>query len=316
MGLGRISTNYAFLRSIRTINNSFLRMDELREKMNTGKEVNKPSDDPVALQKIFSLGTSIKENERYQGNLEDGLGRLNAAATTLEQVENALVDLIDIVTVAASDATTSAERISQAQQVNSLLEELISLANSDFRGKFLFGGIYTLSGTCPLMKPFNTQYASDGTTITGVIPNPRGINDLVNTTILPGLRESINISGAAPFQPNGSKGVDDVFNVLIQLRDRLQQNDINGIRQSEEEIQDALSMVIEEEAILGSKISKFETTLDTLQSLNENEISAKSKVEDADYAKLLIEFSTAETLLNATLSATSTLLQNSLMNFI
>jgi flagellar hook-associated protein 3 FlgL len=315
MSFGRIPTNYAFIRSMQSIRNTYKNMDELREKMNTGKEINRPSDDPTGFQKALSLGGSIRENERYLENIELGVGRLNAASSKLQQVEDILLELTNIVSVAASDAATSAERTGYVQQVDMFLEQIVTLANSQYQGKFLFGGVNTTSGTCPLSLPFNARYGADGF-ISGVAQNPRGINALVNTTILPGVDGAVNISGAAPFQPNGSGGIGDVFNVLITIRDQLRTSDVTGLNASQQDLQEAISQVTQQDVIIGAKTNILEISKNTLETTIVNETEARSRVEDADYAKLLIEYSTAEMLFNSTLSATATLLQNSLINFI
>ena len=315
MSISRISTNYAFIRSLRNISDSFIRLDELREKLNTGKEINRPSDDPVGMQKVFTLGTSIKQNERFIENIDRGLGRLEAASSSLTQVEEILLELIELSTMSATTVATSAERAAAAQQVEVLLEQLVNLANSTHEGKFLFGGVNTITGAWPLSYPFNIVRGSDGL-ISGVLPNTFGINILVFTNILPGIRDSVNISGAAPFQPNGQGQAGDVFNVLVNFKQNLLNNDIDALKVSQQEIKDALSTVIEQNAIVGSKINKLEITKDTLNVMTTNEMEAKSRIEDADYARLLIEYSQAEVLFNTTIAATSTLLQNSLINFI
>lgn len=300
---------------MQSIKDTYKNLDELREKMNTGKEINRPSDDPTGFQKIRSLGGSIRENQRYLENIELGVGRLNAASTKLQQVEDILIDLNSLVAVSASDAATSAERTGYVQQVDMFLEQIVKLANSQYQGKFIFGGVNTTSGTCPLSMPFNMRYDADGF-ISGVVQNPRGINTLVNTTILPGVQAAVNISGAAPFQPNGAGGLGDIFNVLITIRDQLRSNDVEGLDDSQKLLGDAVAQVTQQDVIIGAKTNILEISKNTLDTTIVNEKEARSRVEDSDYAKLLIEYSTAEMLFNSTLSATSTLLQNSLINFI
>ena len=315
MSISRISTNYAFIRSLRNISESFIRLNELQEKLNTGKEIIRPSDDPVGMQKVFALGTSIKENERFQENIDYGIGRLNAASSTLGQIEEILLDIIEVSTGAGSTIATSAERGAMAQEVEILLDHLVNLANSAHQGKFLFGGLNFITGGCPLGMPFNVVLGADGF-ISGVLPTPRGINTLVFTNILPGIRDSVNISGAAPFQPNGQGQMGDVFNVLVNFRRNLENSDVAALQTSQQEIKDALTTVITQDSFVGSKINKLEIAKDTLNVMTTNEKEAKSRIEDADYARLLIEFSQAEILFNTTLATTSTLLKNSLINFI
>jgi len=314
MAVTRISTNYAFIRSMQNLSDTVLRMDSIQERMNTGKNINRPSDDPVGLQKVFSLGTSIKESERYIQNIDDGLSRLDATSTILSQVEDLLNEIMDIATGSASSIVTSAERIAQAEQIELLLGELVSLANTKHQNKFIFGGTHTLSGTSALPLAFNIQYDSDGC-ISGVVANGN-VNTLIYTTVLPGTRDSVNISGAAAFQPNGAGESGDIFDIVVTLRRNLLNNDIDAIKASSTDLDNAYMNVVEQNTIVGAKINKLEVAQDTLEAIKTNETGAKSQVEDSDYAALLIEYQTAEVLLNATLSATSSLLQNSLINFL
>lgn len=315
MNVGRISTNYQFIRSMNSINSSYWNMDTLLEKMNTGKEVNRASDDPAAMQKILAFNTSIEETEQQQANISSAIGRLNATSTVLSRVEDIMSELIEITASSQATSATSTERAAQAKEVDMLLQELVDLANTQYQNKFLFGGVNTTSGTCALSQPFNIQTDADGV-ITGVIPNPRGINDIIYTEIMPNVDFPVNISGAAVFQPNGSGGLGDIFNIAIQLRDNLNSGDTDALLQRERELNNALVQVVDQNTIVGAYINRLEITDSTLEAMKTNEEEEKSQIEDADYSTIYMKYSTAELLLNTTLNATSTLLQTSLLNFI
>lgn len=315
MSIGRISTNYAFIRSMNTLTDTFKTMDSLREKMNTGKEINRPSDDPLGMHQVFKLGTSLKENVQYQDNIDVAMRRYNTVTATLTSVEDILLEMRELALSLSTDAASSAERSAAANEIEILLEELVQLANTKHQGKFIFGGTNTLSGTASQSAAYNIQYDANGI-ISSVVPNPRGINNLVYTTILPGTRETLNISGAAPFQPNGSKGSGDIFNAMVSLRSNLLSNDLAAIKQSEVAIASAIEQVTEQNTIIGAKTIRLEISKETLEAAHTNEVEEKSAVEDSDYAALLLKYSTAEVLLNSALSSTASLLQNSLLNFI
>ena len=140
MNIGRISTNFSYIRSLDNIQSTFTKLSDIQEKINTGKEINRPSDDPVGLQKVLALGTSIKENQRYVENIDLGINRLNAASSTLGQVEDVLLEINDILSISSSDAATSAERAGYVSQVDLFLKQLVNLANSSYQGKFIFDG--------------------------------------------------------------------------------------------------------------------------------------------------------------------------------
>ena len=96
MSIYRLSTNYTFLRSLNTVSDAFERIVELQEKMVTGKQINRPSDDPPGMEKIFSFNTSIKQNEQFIRNIDRSIGRLQIASTTLQQVEDLLIEVREI----------------------------------------------------------------------------------------------------------------------------------------------------------------------------------------------------------------------------
>jgi flagellar hook-associated protein 3 FlgL len=315
MNISRLSTTYSYLQSLDHISNAFENVVRLQEQLTTGKQINRPSDDPAGMQQILRFNSTIQENAQYVKNIDRSKGRLQAASTTLQQVEDMLTEMRDLALSASSVTTSSAERNAYATQVDLMLDHLVNLVNTRYEGKFLFGGTQTVSGGLPLSAPFNLQYDSNGV-VSGVAANPRGINELVFINVTRGVRDSINISGSAPFQPNGYKGTGDMFDSLIRLRDALKNNNPDAIKGLQNELTGVIMQVTEQDTVVGAKINRMEVSQTTLKALAVDEKAQKSAVEDIDYAKLMIEFSTAQTLLNATLSATSTVLQNSLMNFI
>lgn len=315
MTVGRISTNYAFIRSLNNINDSFWQMDTLREQLNTGKRINRPSDDPTGMQKVLAFNSSIEDTERLQRNINNATGRLNATSSALERVEDVLSDMIELSLTADSTASTSAERGAQAQQVQMLLEELVDIANTQYRGKYLFGGVNTVSGSCPLSDPYNIQYNADGE-ISGVVPNPRGINGLINTSVTPNTSLAMNISGSLPFQPNGAKGDGDVFNIALQMHSALISGNAEDLRNYQKQLESALENAVEQNTIVGARINRLEKTDEMLTTFKTNEKEERSQVEDADYSSVYSEYTKAELLLNTTLQSTASLLQQSLLNFI
>ncbi|MFC1809772.1 flagellin [Candidatus Omnitrophota bacterium] len=311
----RISTNYSLIRSlsdIKTAQNNYL---ALQEKMTTGAEINKPQDDPVGIQQVLNYTTRIDANEQYQRNIDYSMGYQKVASTTLQSIEDLLTDLKLLSQNYQTTVATSAERSSVGATVESMLEELVQMANTKYVGKFIFGGTSTISGTCPDSKPFNITEDSNGY-ITAVTRNSKGIDDLIYREVREGHLKAINISGSAPFMPNGEGGSGDIFQTVMGLRDHLLTNDSSLIENDIRLLQEGIDQVMQQEIGLGVKEGSLQIIRDQLTNENINNKDMRSQINDVDYAALMIEFNTAEVLLQTTLQSAAQLMQFSLVNFL
>jgi flagellar hook-associated protein 3 FlgL len=311
----RVSTNYTYLQSLQNIRTSQDNYLKLQQKMTTGYEINKPSDDPVGIQQVLNYTNRIGANEQYQRNIDYSQGFMQITSTTLQSIEDLLLDIKQIAQDHRSSVVTSAERSAVAETVESLLEELTQLANTKYMGKFIFGGTNTLSGTNANAKPFNLTEDAEGY-VTAVTRNPNGIDDLVKKEVREGYLAAVNLSGSVPFMPNGEGSTGDIFQVVMNLRDHLMQNDAAALDGDAELLQDAINQVLEQDAKVGVRENSFQIIRDQLGNENVNTKDIRSQINDVDYAALLIEFNTAETLLQTTLQSAAKLMQLSLVNFL
>jgi flagellar hook-associated protein 3 FlgL len=311
----RVSTNYTYLQSLQNIRTSQDNYLKLQQKMTTGYEINKPSDDPVGIQQVLNYTNRIGANEQYQRNIDYSQGFMQITSTTLQSIEDLLLDIKQIAQDHRSSVVTSAERSAVALTVESLLEELAQLANTKYMGKFIFGGTNTLSGTNANAKPFNLTEDAEGY-ITAVTRNPNGIDDLAYKEVREGHLKAVNLSGSVPFMPNGEGATGDIFQVVMNLRDHLMQNDAAALDGDAELLQDAIDQVLEQDAKVGVRENSFQIIRDQLENENTNTKDIRSTINDVDYAALLIEFNTAETLLQTTLQSAARLMQMSLVNFL
>jgi len=312
----RVSNYASHLRAIQDIKNARDHYADLQMKMSSQKEVNSPKDDPVAMAQILRLDTRISKNKQYIKNIDYSVGVMSTTGSTLNTIEDMLLELKAIAQDHSSSVATSAERASVANTVESMLAGVVQLANSKYLGKFIFGGANTLSGsTSATQTPFVTTTNGSGQ-ITAVTRNTAGIDDLVTREVREGTFEAVNIAGSAPFMPNGESATGDIFQALIDLRDNLNANDVSALEDDIKTIEDAISQVVNEESKLATRENAFGEYKMQLQGINIDYKEQKSHLEDVDYAELIIELNTAESVLQTTLQVSSKLLQISLLNFI
>jgi len=105
------------------------------------KRINKPSDDPIGTGKIMDYRQTLSSIEQYQTNIQSGKTRVEVTDVNLDLVD----DLLQLVkSIAETEVTsTTASRQLAAEEVKSLFNQVLDLANSELNGSYLFSGYQT-----------------------------------------------------------------------------------------------------------------------------------------------------------------------------
>ncbi len=312
--LDRITNTMKVNRTLSYLANNMNSMQKTQEQISSGKMIRVASDDPIGAIQSMNLSNSIKKVEQYSKNIDNGISFLEHTSSVLTQIEDVLVEIKTIAENAASDVTTSAERSAFAFQVDQMLEELIQAANSKYEGKFIFGGTETLSGTAANSAPFNIVMS--GSSIASVIQNPKGIDGEIKRLVGDGKYVTINIAGDDVFQPNGEGGINDIFQTIIDLRENLRANDSDQIEQRISELDEEYDSLVGQNTLAGSKVVRMELISDQLEDLKVIHKEHLSTIEDTDLAEAIMRLQTQEVTLQATLDASSRILQQSLLDYI
>ncbi len=117
---------------------------ETQIQLSTGRKLNKPSDDPVGIQRDLIYRTEITKTMQYRKNI-------HLAQTWTNNYDSILSDLKEHVTrakelaLAMADETLDDDTARQgaAEEVESIFDSLIRLANSEIEGKYVFSGFRT-----------------------------------------------------------------------------------------------------------------------------------------------------------------------------
>lgn len=121
----------------------------------SGRAVNKASDNPKATGGIMSDTVTISECAQYEANIQKAAQWIELGSTTLDTVSSLLSSAKEIVESASAD---SAGTTDYAEQLQSICDQIVSLANTKE------GSVYTYSGSSSLTEPFsNTASIADGT---------------------------------------------------------------------------------------------------------------------------------------------------------
>ena len=293
--------------SLYTLENRLERLSQYQNMLSTGKRISKPSDDPVGAGNALHFRHRIARNEQHQRNIEDGITHLSFTDGVLDGIGNLLNEAYAKSVQGNNDALTAEDRDVLANEVDQLLEELLSKAKTSFSGKYLFGGYNNDT------VPFEETRDASGL-ITAVTPNANGIDGQVDREIGVGLRETINIGGGELFMPSGAGDDSDMFQTLINLRDGLINNDTDIIGQQIDKIGDSIDQVAIHRSTIGSRVNYLDRRLDQLMAAEVNLTESQSQWEDMDVVEAAMLFEQELMAYNAALAAAANVLQMSLLN--
>jgi flagellar hook-associated protein 3 FlgL len=110
------------------------------EQISSGKRVNRPSDDPVATERISQFRNVLRTTERRLQSVNEGVGRLNLSDSVLDQAGNTFQRAKELAVQMRNDTNTAVERRNAAQEVQQLILGLASIGNTQLNGRFIFAG--------------------------------------------------------------------------------------------------------------------------------------------------------------------------------
>lgn len=105
-----------------------------------GMLVNRPSDAPELLVEIDRLHASGMDQDVFTKNSAQSLAQLDQMDAELGRVHDALSRVRELAVQMAGDLPTAEQRGYAAEEVSALKASVLSAANSDFAGRYLFGG--------------------------------------------------------------------------------------------------------------------------------------------------------------------------------
>src|SRR4051794_35259692 len=142
----RTTQNSVTTNVVNNLQASLTRAGNIQAKLSSGKEVSKPSDNPVATAAALRYRSDGLETEQHPRNASDGIGWLGQADTALQQTLDA-VRRVKELALSGSTATSDADaRGALAGQAGQPKGQGGSPANTHYLNPPLFSGTAALSG--------------------------------------------------------------------------------------------------------------------------------------------------------------------------
>ena len=274
--------------ALSNINLNYKKMQEIQEKLSSGKQINRPSDDPSGARKVLGLRAEELQVQQFLDNTETAKEQINYTSNTLESIQELFLKIKNLAIQAGNDTLGQSDRNIIANELDELLESVLQNANTDNNGRYIF------SGTKTLTSAFTATRDSDGN-ILSVSYN--GNNEEIKYQIGPDTFIQVNLPGGKLFQDNKA------FSTLISLRDSLKASTFDStafsnLRNTLDTATNALSTEITR---FGAKANRLEMTTNSLGNSQTALKELISYTEDADIASLIMDLKHQENVLQSSL---------------
>jgi len=265
----------------------------------TGNRLTSPGDDPAAAAAILDFGNSIQANTQYIKQADAALGFLSssedAVTGTIDQVQR-LMELA----VQASPAGVP--------ELDSIRSVLLTLANTQSQGKYLFSG--TNTQTQPFSNTIPVTY--NGTPGSG---NQGDINLDVTATasVTTNVRGDVVFLGGKDALPGNPK---DVFQSITDLETAVTTNDTALLQTVKSNLNSILANLSQVQSDLGGRQAGLLSLKDTLSGFNVTLQGLQSNQQDTNYPQTITDFTSDQTTQSASLSALSKINKTNLFDYL
>ena len=116
---------------------------QLQEQISSGVRFQIASESPAAAVRTITLQKTLELQAQNQTNVQTSSSLLSASDEALTGVSDALNQAKALIVAGIGDSSTQSERDAMALEAASLKTQVLNAANSQFRGRFLFGGTAT-----------------------------------------------------------------------------------------------------------------------------------------------------------------------------
>lgn len=284
------------------------RYDDAITRSTSGKKLNNFSDNPSDMAYVLNLRNKVEQTGQFIDNIQTGSSLLDSAESALNSIQNQLYSIITLAEDGANESNGPDERAIIADEVNRLRDSMLSIANTQVLGRYVFAG--TETGTRPFVKDPGEP---DPDTVL-YIGNPDTMEIQADFTVT----VETNVPGNEAFGtgPLAPAGTVDIFQRLADLRDALLADDTGAIGNSIGSMHQIVGQVNESLGRVGNRSRHLEETLGMLKDFRTSLVQKMSSLEDADMARAISDLKKEEVGLQATLQTGSRINNISLFNFL
>lgn len=278
---------------LRNLSNSYSAMGKLQDQINSGKKVNRPSDDPVTAMKGINYRAELNNVEQFARNIGEAHNWLDTTDDTYDKIGSALQRANELMVNASSGTTTEEDRKKIDSELQQLREHVQNLANTKIGDRYIF------SGTKTTTAPFDGE---------NYVDDP-AFKKSIEIEVYSGIMMPINSTPIDMF-----KEIDAMFE---EINTAIQSDTPSGeLSKHISTIDKNMNKLLETRAGIGARQNRVELMDTRLQSQEVIATKRMSENEDIDYEKTITQMITQESIHRAALSVGARIIQPTLTDFL
>lgn len=290
----RITLAMSQQQTLQDLNNNSTEISRLASAISSGTTLAKPSDDPSAWAQAMNVRQGLREYDAIGENLDFVTSWGNTTDSALNQLHDVIAQAKNAA-IKAQGPDCDEARASLVATVDGLLEDALSLANSQHGDRYIFSGLADA-------KPYsmdasgNAIYAGDTKAL--VVRTGTGTNN----------NETINLTGPEVFDyTNSSGGTSNLMEDLYALKQAMSSNDTTTLAYLQDDLDLAAKNISKCQSKAGLLLSRTEDKQNALLTITTNRKDTLSNIQDTDLASAITQLQTKQTALQAALQVTGML---------
>jgi flagellar hook-associated protein 3 FlgL len=267
------------------------RLAQNTTRISSGNRITSLGDDPVASASILDLSNSIGANTKFSQQADASLAFLQSSEEVVSAAINDTMRLMEL-SVSGSSASDA--------ELDAIRSNLISLANSQSQGKYLFSG--TNTQTPPFSDTEPVTYA--------------GNQGAINLNVTASTVVTTNVPGDSVFL--GPTSHTDIFQAITNLKSVFDGSPPAGvtIQSVSADLDAILANLNKVQADLGGRQAGLNDLKNTLSATNLTLTGIQTNLQATDYPAAYTQFTTDQTIQSATLSTMAKNNQLNLFNYL
>jgi flagellar hook-associated protein 3 FlgL len=279
------------------------RLQTAQTELTTGLQINQVSDDPSEIADLWQLNSELSQTNQDDTNLGQVQTEVNTAESSLESAVTLVTQAQSYGAEGLSDTTDADARVDLANELGSILQQLVAIANTTVEGRYIFAGDtdqttpYTLDLT--QSSPIS---AYQGSASTREVLSPDG-------TTFP-----VALTAQQIF--DSSNAQDNVFDSIVNLMQGLNANDDTEISGAMSDLESSSTYLNQQLAFYGNVQDQVQGALTFGQNYSTQLQTQLSGVQDANEAADITNMTQAQTQLQAALESEAQLPRTTLFDFL
>ncbi|MDZ7771136.1 MAG: flagellin [Balneolaceae bacterium] len=272
--INRVNTNLQALSSQYSLNKINSRLADNQLKLSTGLRINRAEDDAAGFSIASKLSGRIAGLEQASRNVGDAKSMLDVAESGINSIMDIMVEMKSKATQGANGTLGATERGYIKDQIESLGAEIDSIVDST-----TFQGTDLLKGTTDVSATFGDNTSGVGEQVANNDPNE-------------GIQLTFQVgegSGDTYTASMLDMSVDNLFESLNGTDLELTNSDASTFNSFLNEIDDAINRVANNTNQIGIQQNSLSIRQENLSQAVTSNSAARSRIQDADFAKVQSE---------------------------